>query len=159
MALGEVGVWLPWWCHSLALLPPGYWRLFLNLKPLAHNGKITNFRGILGQSWNSEFHKVKMLKFQNFNFDLKFLWNWSFFHYKPKVLDLKKVSSNLEPEGQGRGIIMGVTCLLLLGPFYTIQTKTDQTFWRGVYDRRPVKHKCPFKANRWLGAENFDRRR
>ena len=34
----------------------------------------------------------------------------------------KKVFSNLEPEGQGRGIIMEVTCLLLLGPFYTIQT-------------------------------------
>ena len=31
--------------------------------------------------------------------------------------------SNLEPERQGRGIIMGVTRLLLLGPFYTIQTK------------------------------------
>ena len=34
----------------------------------------------------------------------------------------KKVFSNLELEGQGRGIIMGVTHLLLLGPFYTIQT-------------------------------------
>ena len=30
-------------------------------------------------------------------------------------------------------IIMGVTGLLLLGPFYTIQTKKDQTFLRGVY--------------------------
>ena len=28
---------------------------------------------------------------------------------------------------------MGVTRLLLLGSFYTIQTKRDQTFWRGVY--------------------------
>ena len=34
----------------------------------------------------------------------------------------KKVFSNLELEGQGRGIIIGVTRLLLLGPFYTIQT-------------------------------------
>jgi hypothetical protein len=30
---------------------------------------------------------------------------------------------------------MGVTRLLLLGPFYTIQTKKDQTFCRGVYIR------------------------
>ena len=43
--------------------------------------------------------------------------------------------SNLELEGQGQGIIMGVTRLLLLGPFYTIQTKTDKTFWRAVYHR------------------------
>ena len=42
--------------------------------------------------------------------------------------DLKKVCNNLELEGRGRGIIMGVTHLLLLGPFYTIQTKRDQTF-------------------------------
>ena len=38
-----------------------------------------------------------------------------------KLSDLKKVLSNLEPEGQGRGIIMGVTRLILLGQFYTIQ--------------------------------------
>ena len=40
----------------------------------------------------------------------------------------KKVFSKLKLEGQGRGIIMGVTRLLLLGPLYTIQTKRDQTF-------------------------------
>ena len=34
-----------------------------------------------------------------------------------KLWDLKKVLSNLEAEGQGRGIIMGVTRLLLLEPF------------------------------------------
>ena len=34
---------------------------------------------------------------------------------------LKNDLSNLEPEGQGYGIIMGVTRLLLLGLFYTIQ--------------------------------------
>ena len=32
--------------------------------------------------------------------------------------DLKIVLSNLEADGQGCGIIMGVTCLLLLGTFY-----------------------------------------
>ena len=31
MALGEVGVSLPWWCPALVLLAPGYWSLFLNL--------------------------------------------------------------------------------------------------------------------------------
>ena len=40
----------------------------------------------------------------------------------------KKVFSNLELEGQGRGIIMGVTHLLLLGPFYTIQTNFTYFF-------------------------------
>ena len=50
-----------------------------------------------------------------------------------KLWDLKKGFSNLELEGQGQGIIMGVTHLLLLGPFYTIHTKTDKTFWRAVY--------------------------
>ena len=34
----------------------------------------------------------------------------------------KKVFSNLELEGQGRGITMGVTLPLLLGPFYYIAT-------------------------------------
>ena len=28
MALGEVGVSLPWWCHPVVLQAPGYWRLF-----------------------------------------------------------------------------------------------------------------------------------
>ena len=121
MALGEVGVSLPWWCHAFVLLVPGYWRLFLNLKPLVHNGKLTNFKGILGQGWNSEVSAILPYEFQSFNFDLKFLCNWSFFHNEPKVLDLKKVFSNLEPEWQGRGIIKGVTRLLLIGPFYTIQ--------------------------------------
>ena len=37
-----------------------------------------------------------------------------------KLWDLKKVLSYLELEGQGRGIIMGVTRPLLLGPFYYV---------------------------------------
>ena len=40
----------------------------------------------------------------------------------------------MELEGQGWGIIMEVKRLLLLEPFYTIPTKRDQTFWRGVYN-------------------------
>ena len=38
-----------------------------------------------------------------------------------KGFRFKKVFSNLEPEGQGYVIIKGVTSLLLLWPFYTIQ--------------------------------------
>ena len=30
MAPGEIGVSLPWWCHTLVLLSPGYKGLFLN---------------------------------------------------------------------------------------------------------------------------------
>ena len=50
---------------------------------------------------NLKFHKVKLLKFQSFNFDLKFLWNWSFFHYE-KIMRFKNDFSNLELEGQGQ---------------------------------------------------------
>ena len=39
----------------------------------------------------------------------------------------------MEPEEQGRGIIMGVTCLLLLGPFYTIQIKFYVLFCTQLY--------------------------
>ena len=35
--------------------------------------------------------------------------------------------------GQGRGIAMGVTRLLLLGPFYTIQTPKTPNISGGVY--------------------------
>ena len=37
-----------------------------------------------------------------------------------KILDLKKVLSDLELEGQGFGMIIGVTHTLHLGPFYYI---------------------------------------
>ena len=48
MALGEVVVSLPWWCHPPVLLAPGYWRLFLNLV-------------LLFQNWKSKIHKVSSL--------------------------------------------------------------------------------------------------
>ena len=44
-----------------------------------------------------KFHKVKLLKFKTFNFDLKFLWNWSFFHYE-KIMRFKK-----SPQQPGAG--------------------------------------------------------
>ena len=87
IALGEAGVSLPWWCHAPVLSPPGYWGLFLNLI-IFHNGRMTRFRGILGKSLTLKFHKVKLLKFKTFNFDLKFLWNWPFFHYE-KIMRFK----------------------------------------------------------------------
>ena len=42
------------------------------------------------------------------------------FSIMKKLWDLKKVFSYLELERQGRGTIMGVTRLLLLGPFYYV---------------------------------------
>ena len=43
---------------------------------------MTGFRNIRCQIWNSEkfkFHKVKLLKFKTFNFDIKYFLNWSLF--------------------------------------------------------------------------------
>ena len=47
-----------------------------------------------------------------------------------KLLDLKKVFNNLELEGQGKGIIMGVTRLLLLnfGSFTPYRPKRAKHF-------------------------------
>ena len=53
----------------------------------------------IGQSWNFEFHKVKLLKFQRFNFDL---WKndlWSFFHYKQIFLKKSSVSWSKKDKG------------------------------------------------------------
>ena len=77
-----------------------------------------------------------------------------------KLWDLKKGFSNLELEGQRHGIIMGVTRLLLLGQFYTIQTQTDQTFWRGVYKDKLIRTLEPFDIQSsnlrfWGWHENF----
>ena len=69
---------------------------------------------------SEEFYvKVETLKFQQF--------------YLVKFKVSKKGFSNLEPEGQGRGIIMGVTRLLLLGPFYTIQMQFYILFCTRLY--------------------------
>ena len=77
---------------------------------------MTSFRGILGQSWNSEISAILPNEILEFNFDLKILWNYLvIFPVMKKLRDLKKVSSNLEPGHC-------TSCLLLLGPFYTIQT-------------------------------------
>ena len=83
---------------------------------------LTSFRGIYVKVESLKFQQFYLMKFdffQGFNFDLKFLWNWSFF-YTEKIMRFKKVLNNLEAKGQGLGIIMGVTLLLLLWPFYYI---------------------------------------
>ena len=82
---------------------------------------MTNFRGILGQSWNSEISAILPYEILEFNW-LKIPLKLVIFQFMKKSWDLKRVFSNLEPEEQGHGIIMGVTRLLLLGLFYTIQT-------------------------------------
>ena len=61
---------------------------------------MTSFSKILGQSWKVKFHKVKLLKFKTFKFDLKFCWNWSFFHYE-KIMRFKK-SPQLPGAGRTR---------------------------------------------------------
>ena len=58
------------------------------------------------------------------------------FNFETIILNLEKVFSNLEPEGQGGGIIMGVTRLLLLGPFYYIQTNFSILFCTRLYVRK-----------------------
>ena len=57
-----------------------------------------------------------------------------------KGFRFKKGFSNLEPAGKGGGIIMGVTRLLLLGPFYTIQTNFMYYF----------AHNCTLTLNIWF---------
>ena len=57
--------------------------------------------------------------------------------------------SNLEMEGQGRRIIMGVTDPLLLGPFYYIQTKFSILFCTLLY-LIPVKTTDVAKLLIWV---------
>ena len=116
--------------------PSGSWLLkpFFKFKKYVYNGKMTNGHFSIGQSWNFKFHKVRLLKFQSFNFDLR-----------KNFLNLKKGFSNLEPEGQGPGIIMGVTRLLLLGPFYTMQMQFYVLFCTQLYNR-----KVKLAGKQWL---------
>ena len=58
---------------------------------------MTSFSRTLSQSWQVKFHYVKLLKFKTFNFDLKFYWNWSFFHYE-KIMRFK-----IRPQLPGAG--------------------------------------------------------
>ena len=90
--------------------------------------KMTSFRNILGHSWTLKFHKVKLLKFKSFKF------NWPFFH--EKKLNLTQVLSYLELEGQGRGIIMEMTRLLLGSPraIYVLKSANGNDIMPSVYE-------------------------
>ena len=115
-----MGVWHPRWCPALVLPAPGNWGPFLNFI-IFHIGKMARFSRILCQSWKVKFHLVKLLKFKTLNFDLKFCWNWSFFHYE-KNMRFKKKSPQLH--GAGRtwaGHHHGSHTPLLLGPFYIVK--------------------------------------
>ena len=151
MTLGEVGVSLPWWCYALVLLDPSYWRFFKS-----YNFSIMEKLPVL-----EEFY-VETWNFSNFT-----LWNFKFLLW-PKIslklvifpsrifLRFKKVFTNLEPEGQGSGIIMGVTRLLLLGPFNYIQTNFLYFFAHDCmnYDWTPLKtyliQRSSFPFFQWL---------
>ena len=73
-----------------------------------------------------------------------------------KLWDLKKVLSNLEVEEQGRGIIMGVTHLLLLGPFmYWNQQTADYSthHCRGIF--LIIKTRVIFAVKGFMKIEIF----
>ena len=81
-------------------------KTIFKFKKFVYNGKMTRGHFSIGQSWNSEISAILPCEIQSFNFDLWKNDQRSFFHYEPKVLDLKKVFSNLETERQGCGIII-----------------------------------------------------
>ena len=76
VALGEVGMPLPWWCAALVLLAPDYWSLFLNFKKLFIMEKWPEV------IWNSEISAILPCEIQSFNFDLWKNDQRSFVHYK-----------------------------------------------------------------------------
>ena len=49
---------------------------------------------------NIEFHNVKLLKFETFKFNLKYFWNWSFFHFE-KNIRFKKFSATWSWKDKG----------------------------------------------------------
>ena len=80
------------------------------------------------------------------------LWNFTF-QVWPKIL--------LELEGQGRGIIMEVTCPLLLGPFYLVKWSVNPNIWLPAYSklshRLMISNNKHTERNRYIAGvkENF----
>ena len=74
----------------------------------------------LNQIYLKKNAKIK-IQFQNFKFDLKYLPEFGFLHFE-KLLDSTPTISYFF---QWRGIIMGMTRLLLRGQFYCIYL-----YWR-----------------------------
>ena len=62
---------------------------------------MTSFSRTLGQCWKSSILAILPYEILPFNFDLKFCWNWSFFHYE-KIRRFKK-STQLPGAGRTRG--------------------------------------------------------
>ena len=101
---------------------------------------MTSFKNILGQSWTVKFHKVKLLKFKTFKLTKNISETfWNIFHYE-EIIRSKNVLSFLELEGQGCGIIMGVTCLLLLGLFnyIAINAQPKQIYWQCIWLKKQM---------------------
>ena len=123
-------------------------RTFLKLNFFFHNEKMTSFKNILGQSWTVKFHKVKLLKFKTFKLTKNISETfWNIFHYE-EIIRSKNVLSFLELEGQGRGIIMWVTRLLLLGLFnyIAINAQPKQIYWQCIC---LLRSRYYFYCSRW----------
>ena len=79
------------------------------------------------------FSAFSALQKQTLSLNVWKLHEFWIFNLETIILNLEKVLSNLEPEGQGGGIIKGVTRLLLLGPFYYIHTNFSIFFCTRLY--------------------------
>ena len=95
------------------------------------NPKFTKFLAFCQN--NGLFSALYALQKQTLSINVRKLREFWIFNFETMILNLEKVFINLEPEGQGGGIIMGVTRLLLLGPFYYIQTKFSILFCTRLY--------------------------
>ena len=107
MALGEVGVSLPW-CHALVLLAPGYWRFFLNL---INDQFQRNFRSKL-KLWNFKFQLWPKIPLKLVIFSLC------------KNYEIKKKSSVTWSQ-KDKGVASSWewhAYFSYIGPFYYIQT-------------------------------------
>ena len=75
MALGEVGMLLPWWCHALVRHAPG---VEFNIVFEMQNAIVSEiFKVKVETQKKDKFHTVKLLKFKTFKFNLKYyFWNY-----------------------------------------------------------------------------------
>ena len=97
------------------------------------NPKLTKFLAFCQN--DGLFSAFYALQKQTLSIKVWKLREFQIFNFETIILNLEKVFSNLEPEGQGDGIVMGVTRPLLLGPFYYIQTEFSILFCTRLYSR------------------------
>ena len=74
-----------------------------------------------------------------------------------KLLDLKKVFSNLEPEGRGRGIIMGVT-RLATSPRAILHHTDPKAPMGGVYQLFSTKMNLVEKSHSTFSSDEIVQR-